>query len=262
MPHPLPGLLLDIDGVLTSGSEPVDGAPAALRALRAAGHPLRLVTNTTSRSRAVLARQLRDGGFDIDDDEILNPMVAASRWLREQEREPAALFVPETAREDFRGVEQSEEDVRAVVIGDLREAWTYDTMNRILRLLLEAPDRTLVALGGTRYWRARDGWRLDVGPFAAAFEMATSRPAKILGKPAADFFHLGCSAVDRAPPNVVMVGDDIRSDVGGALEAGLRAIQVRTGKFRAADLDEPIDPTTVLDSIADLPTFLAENQGL
>lgn len=29
-----------------------------------------------------------------------------------------------------------------------------------------------------------------------------------------------------------MIGDDIESDVGGAQAAGIRGIQVRTGKFR------------------------------
>jgi HAD superfamily hydrolase (TIGR01458 family) len=273
MSRPLPGLLLDIDGVLVSQGEPIDGAVSALRALREAGHPLRLVTNTTSRSRGVLARQLRDAGFELESDEILNPMVAAARWLRAENREPAALFVPDAAREDFADVEQAgtdveqagtdveqnRENVGAVVIGDLREGWDYATMNRILALLLDDPDRALVSLGRTRYWRAADGWRLDVGPFAAAFEMATDRRATVLGKPAAAFFRLGCDALDRAPADVIMVGDDIRSDVGGALDAGLRAIQVRTGKFRPSDLDEPIAPTAVLDSIAELPGYLGRD---
>ncbi len=268
MSRPLPGLLLDIDGVLVSQGEPIDGAVAALRALREAGHPLRLVTNTTSRSRGVLARQLRDGGFELEVDEILNPMVAAARWLRAENREPAALFVPDAAREDFADVEQVGDDVEqnagdvgAVVIGDLGEGWDYATMNRILGLLLDGPDPALVSLGRTRYWRASDGWRLDVGPFAAAFEMASGRSATVLGKPAAAFFHLGCEALDRAPAEVIMVGDDIRSDVGGALDAGLRAIQVRTGKFRPSDLDEPVTPTAVLDSVAELPGYLAASMA-
>jgi ribonucleotide monophosphatase NagD (HAD superfamily) len=32
-----------------------------------------------------------------------------------------------------------------------------------------------------------------------------------------------------------MIGDDAASDVGGALAAGLRAILVRTGKYRPGD---------------------------
>jgi phospholysine phosphohistidine inorganic pyrophosphate phosphatase len=54
-----------------------------------------------------------------------------------------------------------------------------------------------------------------------------------------------------------MVGDDVESDVGGAKAAGLRAILVRTGKFRedALAAAEP-KPDAVVDSIADVPGAL------
>ena len=56
-----------------------------------------------------------------------------------------------------------------------------------------------------------------------------------------------------------MVGDDVEADVGGAKAAGLRAILVRTGKFRERTLAaaEP-KPDAVLDSIAEVPGFLRE----
>jgi phospholysine phosphohistidine inorganic pyrophosphate phosphatase len=57
---------------------------------------------------------------------------------------------------------------------------------------------------------------------------------------------------------VVMVGDDLRTDVEGAQRTGLAGVLVRTGKFTPADLEGDIRPDAVLDSIADLPAWLAE----
>jgi ribonucleotide monophosphatase NagD (HAD superfamily) len=54
-----------------------------------------------------------------------------------------------------------------------------------------------------------------------------------------------------------MVGDDIRGDVDGAQQAGLRGVLVRTGKFREADLSLGIRPAAVLDSVVDLPRWYA-----
>ena len=63
---------------------------------------------------------------------------------------------------------------------------------------------------------------------------------------------MGLSTAD-----LVVVGDDVRTDVEGAQAAGARGVLVRTGKFRLADLDEQdVQPDRVLDSIADLPTCL------
>ena len=52
-------ILLDVDGVLHVSGEPIPGAADAVRPLRANGHRLRFVTNTTTRSRAQLAEELR-----------------------------------------------------------------------------------------------------------------------------------------------------------------------------------------------------------
>ena len=54
-----------------------------------------------------------------------------------------------------------------------------------------------------------------------------------------------------------MVGDDIESDIGGALSAGLHAILVRTGKYREDRVRESgIEPSAVIDSIADMPELV------
>jgi ribonucleotide monophosphatase NagD (HAD superfamily) len=57
--------------------------------------------------------------------------------------------------------------------------------------------------------------------------------------------------------SVAMVGDDIETDTGGALDAGIAAVQVRTGKYREDFVrDSGIEPTATIDSIADLPELL------
>jgi ribonucleotide monophosphatase NagD (HAD superfamily) len=59
--------------------------------------------------------------------------------------------------------------------------------------------------------------------------------------------------LDAATADVVMVGDDLLSDVGGAQQAGYQGYLVRTGKFREEDLASGgITPTRILGSVADL----------
>ena len=62
---PIRAALIDIDGVLTVSWQPLPGAVAALRPLRAAGLPLALVTNTTSRPRSFIASALARAGFPV-----------------------------------------------------------------------------------------------------------------------------------------------------------------------------------------------------
>jgi ribonucleotide monophosphatase NagD (HAD superfamily) len=60
------------------------------------------------------------------------------------------------------------------------------------------------------------------------------------------------------PAEAVMVGDDVESDIGGAKAACLRAVFVRTGKFREALEAAEVQPDGVVESIADVPVFLRE----
>ena len=63
---------------------------------------------------------------------------------------------------------------------------------------------------------------------------------------------------------IVMIGDDIDADVGGAQQCGIRGLLVRTGKYRQNYVAaSPISPDGVLDSIAQLVQYVeSENRGI
>ena len=81
----------------------------------------------------------------------------------------------------------------------------------------------------------------------------------MVGKPSADFFQLALDDLGVAAADTVMVGDDIDADIGGAQGAGLTAVQVRTGKYTAADVEHPsVRPDFRIDSVAALPDLIRE----
>lgn len=254
-------MLIDLDGVLYVGDEAVPGAAEAVAWLAAEQIPHRYLTNTTSRPRSAIVAKLRRLGIEAAEADVLTPAVAASDWLREHGITTPALFVPEATAAEFAGFDaptpDAEEGAGAVVIGDLGRSWDFATLNRAFRLLMSDPTAPLIALGLTRYWRAEDGLRMDAGGFVRALEYATGREAVVLGKPDARFYDAAVAALGVAPGDAVMVGDDVRTDVGGAQDAGLTGVLVRTGKFSPADLDGDVAPDAVIDSIADLPRWWA-----
>ena len=252
-------LLIDLDGVIYQGDQLVEGALDSLDWLKRCQIPHLYVTNTTSRSRAALLEKFVELGFEAQLDELMTPIVAANQWLDTQHMHKIAAFVSPSAIGDFNGVEiispECDQAVDAIVIGDLGDAWDYQLLNRAFRLLMQNPRPQLVALGMTRYWRSQDGLRLDVAPFIKALEHAASCEACVVGKPAAAFFAASLALLHCTAEKAFMLGDDIAGDVDAAQACGIRGIQVRTGKFREADLSGEIKPFAVLDSIADLPAW-------
>ncbi|HDP88398.1 MAG TPA: TIGR01458 family HAD-type hydrolase [Thioalkalivibrio sp.] len=224
------GILLDLSGVLYVGSQVVPGAVPALGRLRATGLPLRFVTNTTRSTRVAIGEKLRGLGFAIDDAEIFTAPAAARAYLAEHGLAPHLIIHPGLAPE-FADLDTRAPD--AVVLGDAGEAFDYAHLNAAFRLLMAGAP--LIAMGDNRYFMEDDGLSLDIGPFVRALEYAAGVEAVVLGKPAAGFFLGAVAALGCDPGEVVMVGDDALADVEGALKAGLAAVLVQTGKYRAGD---------------------------
>jgi HAD superfamily hydrolase (TIGR01458 family) len=251
------GLLLDIDGVLAVSWEALPGAVDAMRRLRDGGIPFRLITNTTTKTRADLAGTLREAGFDVTGEDIVTAVVATAAYL-ESAHPGAKVFVLSDgdASEDLAGVELvGVDDADVVVIGGAGRDFTYETMNRIFRRLMEGA--SLVGMHRNLFWKTSEGWELDGGAYIAGLEEAADTVATICGKPEKAYFDSALALLGVEADRAAMVGDDLVNDVLGAQAAGLTGILVRTGKYREGDEDRDEGrPDHVVPSFADVPGSL------
>lgn len=244
----LKGLLIDLDGTLYVGEEPIDGARQAIGKLKAAGLTLRYVTNTTRKPRGKVREHLGSLGFDIEEREIFTPAIAAAGFIGSKTCFP---LVDESLLADLAELILTDKDPGCVLIGDLGEDFTYARLNPAFRHLMAGAD--LVALQKNRYWMKSDGFALDAGAFVAALEYASGKAATVVGKPERGFFRIALEEMGLEYHEAGMVGDDPASDVAGARAEGLAGIQVKTGKYRAED---EVESDLMLASIADLPEAL------
>lgn len=248
------GILLDLEGVLYQDGRPIDGAAATLDRLRDSGIAVRFITNTTTRPRAAVVERMRGMGFDLEADEVFSPAVAACRYLAENGLVRVHLAADPGLADDFGGFKLVADEPDAVVMGDLYKGFDWTTLDGIFAHVLDGA--RLVALHKNRYCRRDGRIALDLGPFVAAVEYAAGIEAALMGKPERAFFDLALADLGCMRDAVVMVGDDPFSDVGGARDAGLRALQVKTGKYRELEPGQATEPTAVIGSIADLPDWL------
>ena len=252
-------VLIDLDGVIYDSKSEIPGAANTIDWLEKSSIPYLFVTNTCSKPRQAIAMQLSDMRINVNPEKILTPITVAKQWLSINNVEPIALYLEPASMDefsDFKVIEQSAESgANAVLISDIGEGWNYNSLNRALRLLLCEPKPVLIALGMSRYWQSRHGLALDVGPFIKALEFASSTKAVVLGKPATDFFNTAVKQLNINCREVLMIGDDLVSDIQASQQAGLKAAQVKTGKFLPGDLNAEIKPDYLINSIADLPAL-------
>ena len=251
--HGVRGLLLDLDGVLVLAGDAIPGAPAAMARLDALGLPHLLVTNTSLVSRASPAAWGRRVGFATRPERLQSALSASADLVRHEFGDrPVYVIASEDAMAEFAGlnvvdaagVDAAPRDVAAVVLGDSPDQLTKANLDRAFRLVRGGA--ALIGMHRNPWWITPEGPTLDAGAFLVALEWATGRKARIVGKPSRAFYRaaidrLAAEAVVRGEARVrardlAMVGDDVGSDIGGARQAGLRTIFVRSGKHGDAEL--------------------------
>jgi len=232
-----------------------------VRRLRADGHRIRFVSNTTTRSRAQIGDQLRAMGIEVDDDELQTTGAVAARVLAG--KRVLALTMPGLL-DDLEGLQLVGMNVDAVLLGGADEGeetgrvFSYLNLNRAFHELEAGAE--LYCLHKNRWWQTAEGARLDAGAFVAGLEYAADIEATVLGKPSNAYFAAALDALNAEAGLTWMVGDDLETDIVGAHKHGMKTLLVRTGKFRPDDVERsPVQPDGIVSSIAQLPDWLESN---
>lgn len=265
------GVLFDIDGVLVTSWQPIDGAAQTLRVLAENQIARSYLTNTTTRTRAQIADLLTAAGMDVAADEVITAAALTAEYVRD--RYPGArCFLVNSGQigEDMPGVDivysgdftgPAAPDTPDVVLlggagpeyNHLTLSWVYDWM---------AQGVPVVAMHRSTSWTTTDGLRVDTGMYLIGMEETSGRKATAVGKPAPEGFLAAANRLGVDPDEMYMIGDDLNNDVLAAQVVGMAGVLVRTGKFRQATLDRwaadefAMQPNYVIDSVADLPELL------
>lgn len=242
-------VFFDLAGVLYDTDAVLPGADAALAQARERELILRFVTNTATKSRQQVLDKLHSLGLVVAPEELITAPDAAQRYIQSRALSPYALVHPSIA-DCF--VTEREPD--CVVLGDAREDLNYTNLNRAFRLLMDGCP--LIGIGENQYFRERGQLSLDAGPFIHALSWAADIRPTIMGKPSEAFFAEVVASTDCRANECLMIGDDVLGDVQGALDAGLQAALVQTGKYRTGDESRLSGHAPVIASVADWASLL------
>jgi len=242
--------LLDAYGVLVHSTGAMPGAAEFLQDLRAAGKGFRVVTNDASRLPATAAAFYRGYGLEIEADEILTSAMLLRPFFEASGLVGARCMVlgPEdsfTYVRDAGGVPiapDADSPLDAVILCDDAGYPFLKTMDAILSNLCRHFDRgespvLIVPNPDVIYPAGTDGFGFTSGAAALLLEAALAqrypqrRPSfSRLGKPFGPMFR----EVQRQCPDqsLLMIGDQLETDIVGARSQGIDAALIDTGITR------------------------------
>ena len=246
------GVLLDLDGTVYRGKDPVPGAADFVRRLAAAGIPYLFVTNRANRTPEVARDQLVSMGIDCGPEHVLTSAQATGRFLGGGTAwcigEPALPTALEAA-----GVAITDRNPDAVVIG-LDSQVTYAKLERAVRHILGGA--RFVATNTDHLLSNHDGFSPGNGAIVAAVAKATSQEPIVVGKPERPIIDTAIDLLGIARDGAIVVGDNPDTDVLAAQRAGVRSVLILTGiadRRRAEAVDPP--PTWIVDDYDELETL-------
>jgi HAD superfamily hydrolase (TIGR01450 family) len=272
-------LLVDLDGVVYRGADPVPGVAAVLADRAARGDDIVYVTNNSMHYRADYQARLSAMGCPVSPDTVVSSARATASYLREHdpgirrilvlggsglERElrdvgydvvTAGAAATRVSQEGIDGVAAAG-GPDAVVVG-------LDTNVTYLRLSVAADcvraGAHFIATNRDPVYPTERGLRPGAGSLVAAVEAATGVVPVSIGKPAPYLLEAAAHAVGRQPAEAIMIGDGIGTDLAAALAVSARCVLMLTGVTTRAEVEAlpaADRPTAVAADAAELAAIL------
>jgi 4-nitrophenyl phosphatase len=284
---PSPGLLLlvDLDGVLYRGADPVPGVAAVLATRAAQGDDVVYVTNNSMWYRAEYVDRIAAMGAPVDVDRIVSSPRATALYLADHEpsirhvltvgargleREledagfrvtPAADAATRIAGTGFEGTDggngwEAADRPDAIVVG-------LDPHFDYVRLSVAAGAR-FIATNRDPVYPTERAIRPGAGSIVAAVEASTGVKPIVIGKPGPYLLEEAARAVGRDPREAIMVGDGLTTDIAAARAVGARSVLMLTGVTGREAVDAVAAterPTEIAADAAELAAALDRLSG-
>lgn len=235
---PFSALLLDMDGVLFHGMNPIDGAIDFMQCIEQIPHIF--ITNNPIRLPESMADKMAEIGFKRPENRlIVTAGEATAFWLAQQK--PDFRFFAIGAN----GLRQSlakygtedKDNADYVVVGE-GEGLDYESITTGINLILKLgaqlistnPDTSVDA-----FYRGKRAIMPGGGALVAPFVVATGQQPVTIGKPNPLLYEIALQQLNVQAKDCLMIGDRPDTDISGAQQLGIQTALVRTGRFAPAE---------------------------
>ena len=245
--------LIDMDGVLVRGNEPVPGAAEFITRLSERGARFLILTNNSIYTPQDLQLRLQRIGLNIPDGHIYTSAMATARFLRTQNPGGTAYAVGEaglTTALHEAGYLLTDHNPDYVVLGETT-TYSFERITRAVRLVAEGA--RFIATNRDVSGPGEGGLTPATGSVAALIATATGIKPYFIGKPNPLMMRTALNTIDAHSEESVMVGDNMDTDIIAGMEAGMDTLLVLTGvTTREVVTRYPYRPTTIKESVADI----------
>ncbi|MGD0007022.1 MAG: HAD-IIA family hydrolase [Terriglobia bacterium] len=245
--------LMDMDGVLVTGTNIVSGADKFMARLKERGAKHLVVTNNPRYTPGDLAHRLQWIGLDVAPELIFTSALATARFLHAQRPRSTAFVIGESGLTDAIhdvGYIITDHDPEYVVLGETNSI-DFEQITTAIRLVTQGAH--FIATNPDAAGPAEDGLVPACGAMAALIERASGVSPFFVGKPNPLMMRLALNYLGAHSEHTVMIGDRMDTDIVTGIESGMETILVLSGVTREEDVRRfPYQPTRIVKTIGDI----------
>ncbi len=229
---------IDVQGTLISDSDksPIRGSIEFIDMLNEKQMPYMVITNNTKKSSKDFHGYLKSIGFNFSFDKYLDPLMLLESRLS---KEGVAAYGAEEFLNTLvkMGYLLDYKNPKTVLVA-IKEDFNADEYAQMIDFLLSGA--TLVGMHETSIYAKNDKRYPGVGAILKMLEFATSASYKVVGKPSEAFYNESLKKLQEQNisanfSDITMISDDVKGDLGGAKEMGMKTVFVTSGKYKSAD---------------------------
>lgn len=251
---PVKALILDMDGVLWRGNQPIGDLSFIFARIQQLGLKVICATNNSTSTAEQFAEKLAGMGAKRSPGQILTSAIASARYLQKIYPSGGPVYIVgedglQRALEEA-GFWHAEREPLAVIAG-MDRGITYTKLAAATRWI-----RSGVPFIGTnpdKTFPLPDGLAPGAGSILAAIEAASGVSPTIIGKPSPYLYQIAMEQIGASPEETLAVGDRLETDILGAQRAGIRSALVLSGVSDREQLTAwPDPPELVADNLSAL----------
>lgn len=236
---------IDVQGTLISDDDksPIRGSREFIQKLNTLKIPYIIITNSTKKSSEEFFSFLKKSGFDIDFSSYLDPLMVLERSVA---KDGVAAYGSGEFLELLQtmGYELDYTAPKSVLIS-IKEDFTNEEFAQIIEFVLGGAN--LFGMHETSLYAKNAKRYPGVGAILKMIEFATSAKYSVIGKPSREFYGEALEMIKKRVSeasfeNITIISDDVKGDLGGAKELGMKSWFVLSGKYKNADEIVPALP--------------------
>ncbi|WP_162055106.1 HAD-IIA family hydrolase [Pontibacter pamirensis] len=248
------GFLIDMDGVIYRGKEPIPGAVEFIDKLRSENYPFLFLTNNSQRTSRDVCYKLRQLGFNVDDEDIFTCGMATARFLASKKALGTAYVIGEGGLlNELHKVGYSivDDNPDYVIIGEGRTIM-LESVDKAINMVMNGSK--LIATNLDPNCPVGNGkYRAGCGAFVAMLEFATGKQAFSVGKPSPVMMRMARKTLQLTTAETIMIGDTMSTDILGAGSMGFTTVLTLSGVTKEKHLTQyAYSPDFIIKSVNDL----------